>query len=240
MNVLHHFIKSMMAIILLAGIQYNYSQILTDTIPKDSIAELPDSIRPFHRKKGDVLNYLVVDNFYNPAIAGSLKSYQAQGTYGNTLPGSANNNHYGQIMLDMYFGNWQGRHGLGYRMNMNHIGYANSIRQRIDYSFQCLNKKNFSLRIGVGVGFVMEQHVKTNLAWGDMIDDRYGFLYTSAETINPFDVATFKVSRFHWTAGAQIRIYDGYLNFYNTNDLDRKSTRLNSSHIQKSRMPSSA
>lgn len=218
MNALHHFIKSLMAVILFTGIQYNYSQTLTDTIPKDSIVELPDSIHPFHRKKGDVLNYLLVDNFYNPALTGSLKSYQAQGTYGNALPGSANNNNYGQIMLDMYFGNKQGRHGLAYRMNMNHIGFSNSIRQRFDYSFQCLNKKNVSLRIGVGVGFVMEQHVKTNLTWGDMIDDRYGYVYTTAETINPFDVATFKVSRFHWAAGAQIRIYDGYINFYNTND----------------------
>lgn len=195
------------------------AQVTNDSILNNSTTTLPDSIHPFHRKKGDVLNYLLVDNFDNPAVAGSLKSYQAQASYGHHLPGSTNNRHYGTIMLDMFFGNKQGRHGIAYRMSMGHVGFTNTIKQRFDYSFQCLNKQNFSIRLGVGVGFLMEQHVKADLTWGDMIDDRYGFIYFTQETKPDFSSAAFKVNRFNWNAGAQIRIYDGYINIYNTNTL---------------------
>ncbi len=214
-----HLIKLLICIAMSACFQTGYAQIPTDSIPTDTTVQVLDSIHPFHRKKGDVLNYLIVDNFNNPAVAGSLKSYQAQVSYGCNVPGSPNNRHYGQVMLDMYFGNTQGRHGLGYRMSMNHIGFTNGIRQRFDYSFQALNKKDVSIRFGTGVGFVMEQQVKTNLAWGDMIDDRYGFIYATQETKPDFSSAAFKISRFQWNLGAQFRIYDGYINVYNTNDL---------------------
>jgi hypothetical protein len=211
MNAPNHFIRILIVIVMLGCIK-GYGQALTDSIP-------PDSIHPFHRKKGDVLNYLLVDNFNNPALAGSLKSYQAQASYGNNLPGSKNQVHYGQVMLDMYFGNKQGRHGLAYRMGIGHIGFSNSIRQRIDYSFQCINRKNVSLRIGAGIGFTMQQFIDPGQSWGDMIDDRYGYVYSSQEKGNLFDGLTFKVRRFQWNAGAQLRIYNGYINIYNTNDL---------------------
>ena len=221
MNTPYHLIKPIWVVISMLffiGIQYNYSQTYTDTIPVDTLTEIPDSIHPFHRKKGDVLNYLLVDNFNNPALAGSLKSYQAQASYGNTLPGSSYNYHYGQIMLDMFLGNKQGRHGLAYRLGIKHIGFSNAIRQRLDYSFQCINKRNFSLRFGVGVGFLMEQLIKADLIYADMIDQQFGFIYSTQESSNIFDVTAFKVSRFNWNVGAQLRIYDGYLNIYNTND----------------------
>ncbi len=200
-----------MAVILLACFQYTYSQ-------SDSLSS--DSIGPFHRKKGDVLNYFLVDNINNPALAGSLKSYQAQAVYGHTLPGSLMQYHYGNIMLDMFFGNKQGRHGLAYRMAMKRYGFTTAIRQRFDYSFQCINKKNVSLRFGVGLGFQMEQYGKPVLTYYDQIDDRYGFVYSSQELPDPmFDVAAFRVTSFNWNAGVQLRIYDGYINFYNVNDL---------------------
>lgn len=234
MNTLYLLIKplrGLIAVMLLANVQFTYSQTLTDTIPTDTIVEPYDSIHPFHRKRGDVLNYLLVDNFFNPALAGSLKSYQAQAGYGNTLPGSANNHQYGQIMLDMFFGNKQGRHGLAYRMEMNHIGFTNSIRQRFDYSFQVLNKKNVSLRFGAGVGFLMQQYTSSNFTWGDMIDYRYGFIYASQDQPNVSTVGVFNVARFQWNVGGQLRIFDGYLNFYNANDF--LTTVPSSSNLQK-------
>jgi hypothetical protein len=201
----------------MCSISAAYSQITTDTITADTLVTLPDSIHPFHRKKGDVLNYLVVDNFNNPALAGSLKSYQAQAGYRHLLPGSSQQNNTGQIMLDIFFGNKQGRHGLAYRMNIQHIGFATGIRQRIDYSFQCINKKNISLRAGVGIGFQMIQQTQRNFTYGDMIDPTYGFVYSSVEKQSLPTTAAFQVNSIEWGGGAQLRIFDGYLNVYNYN-----------------------
>jgi len=218
MNTLHYLIKPILAIFLLNIPQQGFSQISTDSLKTDSTNFVVDSIHDFHRKEGDVLNYLLVDNFYNPALAGSLKSYQAQAGYGHSLPGSRNNIHYGNLMLDMFFGNKQGRHGLGYRLSMKHIGFTTAIRQRIDYSFQCLNKKNYSIRIGGGVGFVMHQFLGDDLTFGDMIDDRWGFIYSTQENYNnPSPI--FQVTTFQWNAGTQVRIYDGYFNFYFVNSV---------------------
>lgn len=215
----YYLIKPLVAVALFILLQPCFAQVNNDSIPTDTTAFQVDSIHDFHRKKGDILNYLLVDNFSNPSLAGSLKSYQAQATYGNNLPGSPNNFQYGQIMLDMFFGNKQGRHGLAYRLGMGHAGFSNSVKQRFDYSFQCINKQNVSLRIGVGVGFTMQQFLKKDMTYGDMIDDRYGFIYTTQDTVDLFRSAAFKVNRFQWNAGIQLRIFDGYLNFYNINDL---------------------
>jgi hypothetical protein len=217
MNTPNHLIKSILVVLVLTIPFTGFSQISTDSLSADTTAVLPDSIHDFHRKKGDVLNYLLVDNFNNPALAGSLKSYQAQASYGNHLPGSRNNIHYGNIMLDMFFGNRQGRHGLAYRMGMNHIAFRTSITQRIDYSFQILNKKNISLRAGVGVGFTMEQNLPADFTFGDMIDNRYGYIYSTQETFQYSSTSAFRVSRFQWNVGAQLRIANGYINIYNNN-----------------------
>jgi hypothetical protein len=216
---LYDLIRPFVAIMLFTLLQPCKAQVNNDSIPNDTNEFQVDEIHDFHRKKADILNYLLVDNFNNSALAGSLKSYQAQATYGNNLPGSANNFQYGQIMLDMFFGNKQGRHGLAYRLGMGHAGFSNSVKQRFDYSFQCINKQNYSLRIGVGVGFTMQQFLAKNITYGDMIDDRYGFIYATQDTANLFPSAAFKVNRFQWNAGIQLRIYDGYINFYNINDL---------------------
>ncbi len=215
----YHLIKPFVAILLFILFPPCMAQVTNDSIATDTTTTLPDSIHPFHRKKGGVLNYLLVNNFDNPALAGSLKSYQAQASYGNNLPGSLNNRHYGQIMLDMFFGNTQGRHGLAYRMEINHTGTSNSVYQRIDYSFECLNKKNISIRIGAGVGFTMQQYIDKGFATGDKIDDAYGFIFLSQDIYHHYPGTAFQLNRFHCNAGAQIRIFDGYVNFYNTNNL---------------------
>jgi Type IX secretion system membrane protein PorP/SprF len=208
--------------ILLLFVQPAVSQITQDTSKSDNQINLSDSNQIFHRKKGDVINYFLVDNFNNPSLAGSLKSYQAQVRYENQLPGGPNNHQYGEVMLDMFLGKKQGRHGLAYRLKIGHVGFTNTIRQRIDYSFQCLNKKNYSIRVGVGVGFLMEQHVKADLTWGDMIDHRYGFIYNGQDSYSLImESAAFQVSKIHWNIGSQIRILNGYINvFYNHNVMD--------------------
>lgn len=215
----YHLIKPILAIFVLVIPQQGFLQISNDSLYQDTTTVSIDSIHDFHRKKGDVLNYLLVDNFYNPALAGSLKSYQSQASYGHSLPGSRNNIHYGNLMLDMFFGNKQGRHGLGYRLSMKHIGFTTAIRQRIDYSFQCLNKKNYSIRLGGGIGFVMHQFLGDNLTWGDMIDDRYGYIYATQENYQTNPSPVFQVTTLQWNAGTQVRIYDGYFNFYFTNSV---------------------
>jgi hypothetical protein len=217
MNTFHHLIKTILVVCVLTIPIPGFSQISTDSTAQDTSAFIPDSIHDFHRKKADVLNYLLVDNFNNPALAGSLKSYQAQVGFGMNLPGSRNTIYYGNIMLDMFFGNRQGRHGLAYRNVMKHIGFRTSITQRLDYSFQILNKKMVSLRAGVGVGFTMEQNLPQGFSFGDMIDDQYGYVYSSAETFQYSTTSAFQVSKFHWNAGAQLRIANAYINVYNTN-----------------------
>jgi len=196
-----------------------HAQVNNDSNTTDPNEFSVDEIHDFHRKKGDILNYLLVDNFNNSALAGSLKSYHAQATYGINLPGSTNNRHNGQVMLDMFIGNSQGRHGLGYRLEINHNGSSNSVYQHIDYSFQCLNKKNTSIRVGAGIGFTMQQYIHQGFATGDKIDDGYGFIFLSQDIDHHFPSTAFQLNRFHCNAGAQIRIFDGYLNFYNTNNV---------------------
>jgi hypothetical protein len=215
----YHLIKRLLILICMGSMVNAYTQATTDSISTDTLVTLPDSIHPFHRKTGGVLNYLLVDNFDNPALAGSLKSYQAQASYGHHLPGSTNNRNYGQIMLDMFFGRTQGRHGLAYRLEMGHAGNANSVYQRIDYSFECLNRKNVSIRIGGGIGFTMQQYIHHGFATGDKIDHRYGFIFLSQDIYHHYPGTAFQLNRLHWNAGVQIRIFDGYLNFYNANQL---------------------
>lgn len=211
-----HLLQPFVAVLLFILLQPCTAQV-NYSIPKDTVAFTVDSIHDFHRKKGDVLNYLLVDNFNNSALAGSLKSYQAQASFGENLPGSANNMFYGQIMLDMFFGNKQGRHGVAYRNQIDHFGNRTTIKQRLDYSFQILNKKNVSLRAGVGVGFSMDQNLPGDFTYGDMIDPRYGFIFIPQDHYENSTTRAFQVTRLHWNGGAQLRIYNGYLNIYNTN-----------------------
>jgi predicted outer membrane repeat protein len=217
-------IRPFVAIMLFTLLQPCKAQVNNDSIPTDTNEFQVDEIHDFHRKKADILNYLLVDNFNNSALAGSLKSYQAQATFGNNLPGSPNNLFYGQIMLDMFFGNKQGRHGLAYRMGMNHSGYTTTISQRFDYSFQILNKQNVSLRAGVGVGFAMDQNIPGDFTYGDMIDNQYGFIYAPQETYQNSTTRAFQVTKFQWNAGAQLRIHNAYINIYNNNIQTTKQT----------------
>ena len=213
----YYLFKPFVAIALFILLPPCHAQVKTDSIPADTTVFQIDSVHDFHRKKGDILNYLLVDNFNNSALAGSLKSYQAQASFGNNLPGSSNNLFYGQVLLDMFFGNRQSRHGLAYRMGMNHSGYTTTISQRFDYSFQILNRKNVSLRAGVGVGFAMDQNIPGDFTYSDMIDDHYGYIYSTQEVYQNSTTRAFQVSKFNWNVGAQLRIHNAYINVYNNN-----------------------
>jgi len=153
--------------------------------------------------------------YLNPAMAGSKVCPRiALNTRLQWTAISGNYRTYA-ASFDMHANALQG--GVGIRLMRDEAGQSTIVSHSMAlmYSYHIKLSSRFSLRLGAEVGFMQRALDTRNLNFGDQIDDRYGFIYTTNEVFENADKTMFDAG-----AGAIIYsdIFYGGVAFHHINE----------------------
>lgn len=86
-----------------------------------------------------------------------------------------------RLGTDIAIGASRKRHGIGFAGDLRRIGPHYIAGGQVSYAFQAVDKTHVQFRVGImgGVGFT--KYDLSHASYGDMIDDRYGFVYPTLE-----------------------------------------------------------
>jgi type IX secretion system PorP/SprF family membrane protein len=129
--------------------------------------------------------------YLNPAFAGSKRCPRIALNTRLQWTGISGNYRTYAASFDMHVDPIQG--GIGIRFMRDEAGQATitSHNLALMYSYQIKLSRKLSLRFGAEVGFMQRSLDTRNLTFGDQIDDRYGFVYTTQEVFDNADKIMF-------------------------------------------------
>lgn len=109
-----------------------------------------------------------------------------------------------RLATDVALGNARRRHGIGISGDFRAFGgdYTGGIQ--VSYAFQVVDKPKVQFRIGVMMGVEFLKHNLYDATYRDMIDDRYGFVYSTNDPLRE-DSTLFVYPRSG--AGAWLRVH---------------------------------
>lgn len=122
--------------------------------------------------------------YLNPAFAGSVRCPRVALNTRIQWSGISGNYRTYAASYDMHIDAIQG--GIGIRFYRDEAGQATitSHNAALIYSYQLKLSRKVSMRFGVDVGFMQRSLDTRNLTFGDMIDDKYGFVYATQEVFD--------------------------------------------------------
>ncbi|MBE2246093.1 MAG: type IX secretion system membrane protein PorP/SprF [Candidatus Competibacteraceae bacterium] len=122
--------------------------------------------------------------YLNPAFAGSIRCPRVALNTRIQWSGISGNYRTYAASYDMHIDPIQG--GIGIRMYRDEAGQATitSHNVAVMYSYMLKLSRKVSMRFGAEVGFMQRSLDTRNLTFGDMIDDRYGFIYATQEVFD--------------------------------------------------------
>lgn len=147
--------------------------------------------QPLHAQDPQFTQFYANPLYLNPAFAGSKRCPRiALNTRLQWTGISANYRTYAasyDMDIDVMHG------GLGLRFMRDEAGQATitSHNLALMYSYRMKISRKLSARIGAEVGFIQRSLDVSKLTFGDMIDDRYGFIYATQEVFNNADKIMF-------------------------------------------------
>lgn len=134
--------------------------------------------------------------YLNPAFAGSARCPRINLNYRNQWPAIAGNFVTYSASYDQHVDLLKGGLGLLVVSDKSGQGTLNMSSYSGIYAYQLNITRKLSLKAGVQGSYVQKSIDRSKLTFGDMIDDRRGFIYNSSEQIN-----TLKQSYFDASAG---------------------------------------
>jgi type IX secretion system PorP/SprF family membrane protein len=122
--------------------------------------------------------------YLNPAFAGSIRCPRIALNTRIQWSGISGNYRTYAASFDMHVDPLQG--GLGVRVMRDEAGQATITSHNVTfmYSYQLKLSRKVTMRFGAEVGFLQRKLDRSNLTFGDMIDDRYGFVYATQEVFD--------------------------------------------------------
>lgn len=149
--------------------------------------EVPDSLEQYVNPSGNAVNFYLFHFMDYAAYTGAEKQWNiiADGNVSHFLMPHAN--YRLRTGTDIALGKSHRRHGLGVAGDIQRLGGSFTGGFRLSYAFQVIDKPNVQMRIGIMGGAEFVKWNKTDATFGDMIDDRYGFVYPTNESLVDFD-----------------------------------------------------
>ena len=128
--------------------------------------------------------------YLNPAFAGTERCPRFVMNYRNQWPAITGQFVTYSMSYDQHIDAIQG--GLGLLVMNDRAGEAtlNTTNVSLIYSYLLNVNRNFSLKFGAEATLAQKHIDKSKLTFGDMIDERYGFVYDTQEQL-PTDTKTF-------------------------------------------------
>ncbi len=146
--------------------------------------------------------------YLNPALAGSAVCPRATLNYRNQWPGIASTYVTYAASYDQYVPGIKGGIGLQAYHDRAGNGIINTNSVSGMYAYQTALDKNVSIKAGFQATYYQRSIAWDQLTFGDQIDPRYGFIFSTAETpINN------NVNKLDFSAGALIftdKVYAGF------------------------------
>lgn len=126
--------------------------------------------------------------YLNPAFAGAIRCPRVAINTRIQWPSISGNYRTYSVSYDQHVDKFQG--GLGIRIMRDEAGQSTitSHNVAITYSYLIRLSRKVSMRIAAEAGFLQRSLDTRNLTFGDMIDDRYGFVYATQEVFNNDEV----------------------------------------------------
>jgi len=127
--------------------------------------------------------------YVNPAFTGTSENFRANFSYRNQWPGISGTFITTNVSVDQSVGKFGGV-GITYIHDLaGDIFITDNIY--LDYAYQCDIGEKSVLSFGVEVGYFQKSLDWSALTFGDMIDARRGFVYTTANTPSGGKVSDF-------------------------------------------------
>jgi|GEM_PF-5622244 len=178
--------KYFLCAVLLFG---SFSLFAGDSIPEKSFRHIHKPPPVFRTRLYPVVNYLLFMRSENPAFAGISKNHLF--TFGDVrYPGQK---HFPLTIMagyDQQIGRkdtskvHRGTHSLGYWGGYDRSGSRWSMRHILNYSYRHQFSSRVVLRVGAGVGYDYTEYDVRSMTYGDMIDERYGYIYSTNEVFS--------------------------------------------------------
>jgi type IX secretion system PorP/SprF family membrane protein len=146
--------------------------------------------------------------YLNPALAGSARCPRVSLNYRNQWPGIPSTYITYAAGYDQYVDAISG--GIGIQAYHDRSGSGIIANNSISgmYAYQLAIDRNISLKAGFQTTYYQKSVDWSKLTWGDMIDERYGFIYPTGEI--PIDKP---VNKLDFSAGALLFTQTFYLGF---------------------------
>lgn len=126
--------------------------------------------------------------YLNPAFAGSIRCPRVALNTRIQWAGISGNYRTYAASFDMHVDALQG--GIGIRFMRDEAGQATITSHNVAfmYSYQIKLSRKVSMRIAAEVAFMQRSLNTRDLTFGDMIDDRFGFIYATNEILEQDEV----------------------------------------------------
>jgi type IX secretion system PorP/SprF family membrane protein len=139
------------------------------------------SVNTAHSQDPQFTQFYANPLYLNPAFAGSIRCPRIALNTRIQWSGISGNYRTYAASYDQHIDPIQG--GVGIRFYRDEAGQATitSHNVAVMYSYLLKLSRKVSMRFGAEIGFLQRSLDTRNLTFGDMIDDRYGFVYATQE-----------------------------------------------------------